>query len=253
MSRQLTFAAIDSATSSQASECGRTPCASPVGPMIAKSGPGRVPASPSLSQAPSVEQQTNATSGPSSSGSSASSALQSLLASRLAARLPLPGLMLYRLTWKERVTPLGRPISALRALVLRTSDSGCIGWATPASREAGGTAEQFLARKQKAMESGAKLGVSLTSLSLQAQLAGWPTPTSCSPATENYNEAGDSCNSRKTRLLVSGETPTGSPAPTEERGQLSPEHSRWLIGLPAEWGNFAPTATRSARRSQKRS
>src|SRR3990167_7828934 len=30
----------------------------------------------------------------------------------------------------------------------------------------------------------------------------WPTPTACSPATANYNEAGDSCNLRKMRLLV---------------------------------------------------
>lgn len=87
-------------------------------------------------------------------------------------------------------------------------------WATPAAQEAGGTPEQFLARKEKANENGSSLGVSLTSLSLQAQLA-------------------------------SGTTPNGSTAPTASIGQLNPEHPRWLQGYPAEWGSFADTATRS--------
>lgn len=38
-------------------------------------------------------------------------------------------------------------------------------------------------------------------LGRQVWQAGWPTPTSLSPATANYNEAGDSCNLRKMRLL----------------------------------------------------
>jgi hypothetical protein len=87
-------------------------------------------------------------------------------------------------------------------------------WATPAAREAGGTPEQFLARKEKANENGSSLGVSLTSLNLQAQLA-------------------------------SGMMPTGSTAPTESTGQLNPEHPRWLQGFPAGWGSFEGTAMRS--------
>jgi hypothetical protein len=97
------------------------------------------------------------------------------------------------------------------------------GWSTPAAREAGGTPEQFLARKEKARENGSSLGVSLTSLSLQAQ------------------------------LVDSGSLPTGSPAATEKRGQLNPAHSRWLMGLPPEWDACAPTETRSSRKSPRRS
>ncbi len=66
---------------------------------------------------------TSATSGPNGSGSYASACLQSSLASRLRARLDSRGSTLFRLTWKERATPSGRRICALRALVLRTSDS----------------------------------------------------------------------------------------------------------------------------------
>ncbi len=48
---------------------------------------------------------------------------------------------------------------------------------TPASHEAGGTPEQFLARKVKARANGSELGISLTSLSLQAQMCQWTTET----------------------------------------------------------------------------
>lgn len=72
--------------------------------------------------------------------------------------------------------PAGPPISRLRASGRRTSGSDCSSWPTPAAQEAGGTPEQFLARKVKAVERGANLGISLTSLSLTAQLASWPTP-----------------------------------------------------------------------------
>lgn len=92
-------------------------------------------------------------------------------------------------------------------------------WATPAAREAGGTPEQFLERKRKAVENGSKLGISLTSLSLQAQLAD------------------------------SGPTPSGFHAAMANGGQLNPHTSRWLMGLPAEWDQCAPKRTRRGRRS----
>ena len=95
-------------------------------------------------------------------------------------------------------------------------------WATPAAQEAGGTPEAFLARKQAAREDGTVIGVSLTSLSLQAQLAdSGPTPTG-------------SC----------AEIPSGA---RRSPGQLSPEHSRWLMGYPAAWGFCGATVIRSSR------
>lgn len=91
-------------------------------------------------------------------------------------------------------------------------------WATPAAHEAGGTPKQFLARKQAVADSGISIGVSLTSLSLQAQ------------------------------LTADGTTANGSHAPMASRGQLNPEHTRWLMGFPREWASCAPTATRSSRK-----
>lgn len=98
------------------------------------------------------------------------------------------------------------------------------GWATPAAQEPGGTPEQFLKRKEKH-----PCGQNVTALSLQVQMIG--------PA----------------RLTASGELLTGSSAQTASGGRLNPEHSRWLMGLPREWDDCAPTVTRSSRRKPKRS
>ena len=175
---QTTSAAPLSSMPSQESGSGPTRSVSQGGPTTAKSGRGRVRASRSPRQGAALVPKTNGTSGPSGSDSSASACLQSFLVSRLRPRTDLLGSTLFTLTWKDRVMPSGRSISALRASVRRTSGSASTSppseqtsWATPASREAGGTPEQFLARKVRAKENGSELGISLTSLSLQAQLA----------------------------------------------------------------------------------
>ena len=105
-----------------------------------------------------------------------SAALQSSLASRLKQRFASAGSTLFKMTWKDSATPSGRPVCLLRASAHRTSDSGCGSWPTPAAQEPGGTPEQHLARKQAAVARGVQMGAgAVTSLSLVAQLASWPT------------------------------------------------------------------------------
>lgn len=100
------------------------------------------------------------------------------------------------------------------------------GWGTPTASECGGSPERFLERKSQL---GGKCGVSLTPLNLQAQLV--------SPA----------------RLTDSGELLIGLDAGMTSGGQLNPAHSRWLMGLPQEWDDCAPTAMRSTLKRRKSS
>ena len=48
-----------------------------------------------------------------------------------------------------------------------------------------------------------------------------------------------------------GTTSTSSPASTEKRGALNPEHSRWLMGFPVAWVSCGATAMQSSRKSRK--
>lgn len=148
------------------------------GRMDDPSGPSASLASLSARRAKEQGLLTSGTYAPRPIISSASADLMSALASRLRARTASLGSTLYRLTWKARVTPAGRSISALRASAVRISAKDCSlsGYATPAAHEPGGTPEQFLARRQKAINAGSKMGLVVSALSLQVALAGYASP-----------------------------------------------------------------------------
>lgn len=175
MSGQATLKATPSAISSPVLVAGPTRYDLLASQILQSYGPEAPPANLSAKQAKARGLMTSATSGPTSSGSSASAALTLCLESSLQARMRLTGSTLYRLTWKARVTPLGRRISALRAWAPRTSGSASTGWVTPAARDWKDSAGMSLDRTRADRATSSRAD----QLPRQALLCGWPTATAC--------------------------------------------------------------------------
>ena len=191
---------------------------------------------------------------------------------------------LYKHTVKTITTPGGRQILAIKASAHRTSESGFTGWPTPTARD------HFPAHSEEYIAAKKAQGHGMANLNDLVQLAGWPTPMAGTPAQKGYSEAGNTDYSRRAaalcgaevaghgmnltgwppmrasngdkpeeaicgpaRLTASGEMLTGSDAAMESGGQLNPEHSRWLMGLPPEWGSCVSTAMQSLRPKRQRS
>lgn len=100
-------------------------------------------------------------------------------------------------------------------------------------------------------------------LGMASSLASWVTPCadegggwkSKDPDTgRSLASAADlSVHDGPARLTAGGEMRTGCDAGTASGGQLRPEHSRWLMGLPAVWDDCAVTAMRSMRALRRNS
>lgn len=326
MSLQLTLTHLLNATGSEESHCGPSPHEGPVSLTISPSGPDRAHASLSARQAQEMGLLTIATCGRTGFGLSRSASLTQSWANRFRQATASRGSPLYRLTWKERITPEGRSIYALRASARRISVSGfsCAGWPVPLAKDASAGPDYAIAGRDGSggysMPTTAALAgwstasardwkdtpgmaieatnpdgserMRLDQLPRQAMLAGWPTPdaslfnnTSTLELTQarrnrlkekhgNSNGAGlviataaqtaqhPSPNGPfAIRCSIDHATPSG-PTLTgcsveiltdQGSGLLSPDHSRWLQGIPAEMANCVRMAMQSISKSRRRS
>jgi hypothetical protein len=205
MSNQMSLWDLPNATSSQGSGDGRSPCERQDGQMIGQYG--RDPAHANLSARQALEAGClmSGTSGRTGITSSTSAALQQYLESRLQAKTASAGSTLYRLTWRQRDTPLQRQICALRASARRTSDnaSGLSGWPTPVVNDTTGSKYAY---------SQGNHDRKVLKLPGAADQAGWPTPMAGTPAQNGNNEAGNNDSSRKTVALAAWPTPEAEEA-----------------------------------------
>ena len=199
MSDLTTSLDTPSATFLQGSESGHTHSGSPDGPTTGPSGQAHRLGSLSAQQAKDLGLLTSGTYGRRSSISSMSAALTRSLESRLRARTRSLGSTMYGMTWKERATPSGRSISALRASVRRISvsdssssvtEASASPWVTPSARDWKDTPGMATEREDGRSR--------LDQLPRQANLAAWPSPTTPSGG-QTYPEG----------TTTTGQTPDG--------------------------------------------
>lgn len=242
------------AISSPELESGVTPSDRVDGQTIDQSGQDLVHANLSPRQAKEKELLMSDTSFPLGSGSSESASLTLSLGSRLQEKQGLLGSTLYRQRWKQGATPAGRQLPQLVVSVPRISEKDFTGWPTPLDNDKTGSTHCY---GRKILENGERQ--KFWKLPGTALLTAWPTPTArdhkdgkeCLNVLTNSLLGREVWKATPARLTATGEMLTGSLVETENGGQLNPEHSRWLMGLPPEWGYCGVTAMQSLPRKRK--
>ncbi len=164
MSRQAISRDTPNAISLQASASGAMRYVNQDGRIVDLFGQVVAHVNPSALQATAKEQTTSATCGQLGLNSLSSADLTLSLGNKLKARLNTDGSILFKMTWKEKVTALGLPVSLLRASVRRISDTDCTSWRSPQRSDGEGGVMEIrpgTAGKYKLRD--------------EAHLASWPT------------------------------------------------------------------------------
>lgn len=177
---------IHSAISSPESAAGVMPCDSQDGQTTDLAGQEARLVSHSATQESRKPKQMPDTSGQCFSISSESVALQTSLENKLRQRLGQGGSMIYKMTWKQKVTPRGRSYCQLVASAATTSasESGLLlnGWPTPTTRDHKDTGDLSNSMTRKDGKS------RLDCVPRVASLAGWPTPRANDNVQTNLGE-----------------------------------------------------------------
>lgn len=163
--------------------------------------------------------------------------------------------------------PIGGPSQGVDRLPGAAAELA--GWPTPTVGNADGSQMAKDASATGRRPDGSKATVSLNGV---ANVAGWPTPQVADinharrtaeyaartlawdqPPSNVALFAHLATHPQAARLTSDGRLLTGSTAGMESGGQLSPAHSRWLMGYPPEWCDCAVTAMQSFRKPPRSS
>lgn len=246
--------------------------------MTSQSGPDQHRANLSARQAKKLGLMTSGTFGQHGFTSLNSCDLQLCLANKLKQQLNTDGPTLFNLTWKTLVTPSRRSVFALRGSVRRTSETE-----RGLSRSKYGDqlfSPQIVMTMETAPAADMTTGIvpaldrlrmtntNTVKLMENFTLAGWVTASTRdwkdSPGMAVVATNPDGSKRYRVdqlprqaqlakwlgliRYKVSGETLTGCDVWMNGGGLLNPEHSRWVMGFPPEWGSCAPTEMPSSRK-----
>ncbi len=206
MLHQPTLWDLPNATFSPESADGALPCSGQAGQQTDPFGQARARVSHFPARDGRKASKTPAISGPCSPASSRSAALQSSLESRLTQLLDTAGSMEYALTWKPKVTRLGRQYCQLAASVrpiAETDSGGPACWPTNTANNATGSTHCFDRNGGKILKMPGVVHVSP-----------WPTPSaqgSAGETSEDLVRVGSKWMNAKTgRVLQEAENPDGS-------------------------------------------
>lgn len=163
--------------------------------------------------------------------------------------------------WKDGKEQQNVPLNALLGRV-----AWLAGWPTPTVGNSKGSQSCEGMSATGRMPDGRKVAVALPHV---ASLSGWPTPRAADGeknvrTTEGALSEIDRKGSPQdlsmaaaitgpARYTASGELLTGCSAGMADGGQLSPAHSRWLMGYPAAWDDCGVTAMPSSRSKRQSS